>query len=618
MKEQANTTVSHFVNDPKPVPYTLRIGVTGHRNLANPDAVAEAVEQSLIKIKRALERGVIDPHQPKTARQTKWQCLESHFAWKVKQTLASLKIVPRETALDRRTPLYWQVISSLAKGADRIVARAAIDKLDAILEAVFPFPVDKYKEDFKHPDDLGEFNGLFEKATNYQALHDPSFNTMSACEEGYELAGKDVVDSCEILIAVWNGQPARGKGGTAEIVEYACSIKRLVLWINADDPSSLPRILSEVEKVRDKIDISIVKSIRTVTRPLPKIASGWSSRFMQVVEYNRDSAFKQRGFDVVFDRNWTFLEMTRVKTNLIPEYLHPTLNFLLPHYSRADFLAICYQKLHIRAATWLYRLAAFSVTIAVLQVLFIPDQTEWIAFEIIALIGAVVWFRLSLLENWHEKWLDYRHLAERLRMLSFTSLMGYTPASSLTLQNQQLPFYPGPGGWVLDVYDKIKQDLPPANIPHDKLNNVRQFILSAWISDQAIYHEGNSNKKAHNAMKDHKRIGVMLAVIIVAATMHLLKLVNYQPFEYFIIALVIILPAFAAAQHAIGGIHDFERIAARSSGMREILLSIEGSIKKADNWEELRKEIQRAEDIMSTENHEWCVSLSFRRIDLPV
>jgi HKD family nuclease len=85
-----------------------------------------------------------------------------------------------------------------------------------------------------------------------------------------------------------------------------------------------------------------------------------------------------------------------------------------------------------------------------------------------------------------------------------------------------------------------------------------------------------------------------------------------------IVTLVVVLPAIAASQHAIGSIHDYERISSRSSRMEEILQRLEKSFEKAATFDELRTEIQNAEDILSTENHEWCVSLSFRRISIPV
>jgi len=42
-------------------------------------------------------------------------------------------------------------------------------------------------------------------------------------EEAYLAAGCRVVDMSDVLLAVWDGQPARGKGGTGNIVEYARS-----------------------------------------------------------------------------------------------------------------------------------------------------------------------------------------------------------------------------------------------------------------------------------------------------------------------------------------------------------------------------------------------------------
>ena len=40
------------------------------------------------------------------------------------------------------------------------------------------------------------------------------------------------------------------------------------------------------------------------------------------------------------------------------ERISAMLQRLLPHYARSDQLAISYQKWRLRAATWLYRLAA--------------------------------------------------------------------------------------------------------------------------------------------------------------------------------------------------------------------------------------------------------------------
>jgi hypothetical protein len=34
-------------------------------------------------------------------------------------------------------------------------------------------------------------------------------------------AGRTVADRCDLLLAVWDGQPAAGLGGTADVVSHA-------------------------------------------------------------------------------------------------------------------------------------------------------------------------------------------------------------------------------------------------------------------------------------------------------------------------------------------------------------------------------------------------------------
>ncbi len=603
--------------DPSPVPYTLRLGVTGHRNLADPEGISVAVGNLLLTIKQSLEKGMTDLHQTQIPGKSNWQKIENQLAWNIKRMLATSGILSKCTDPSRHTPLNWKVISSLAIGADCLVARKAMEKLNASLEVVLPFDVKEYRKDFSTKADLEEFNDLFSNAVNHSTIQNVSFPVSELRKEGYENAGIEVVDSCELLIAVWDGKPALGQGGTADIVKYACSVNRPVIWINALQPGLTPVIVTQVEDQNKKLEISDPGDLRITSMPLPKYAATWSSRYLLVAEYNRDRSFSKKGFDDIFNRNAARLESTRKNAALDPEHIHPLIHSLLPHYARADLLAIQYQNMHIRSASWLYRLAAIAVAVVVIQTLYFPEQTAWVILEIVALLGAVAWFRISIVQHWHEKWLNYRHLAERIRILLFHSLAG-PQSTKQAIQKQQLPFYPGPGGWVLDVFDYIRLHLPGIQIPKENISEVKKFILDGWITEQADYHNANAISKNKLTRKDHLLIGAMLVSTLVAAILHMQKIVHDPFSENLIIALAIILPAFASAQHAIGSIHDYERIATRSVRMNEILLSIKTNINQAGSWEELNLELQRAEEIMSAENHEWCISLSFRRVSLPV
>lgn len=566
--------------EPGPVPYTLRIGVTGHRELQDPDAVSRAVEELLCSISKTLEGEMTGRHHP-------------------------------------RTRVKWKVVSSLAKGSDRIVTRVAMDKMDAGLEAILPAAPDIYRKDFPDPEDLLEFNELLESADNYTTQLTGRTSLPVPAPEDYELAGRAVVDSCEILVAVWDGMPGRGEGGTASAIMYACSVNRLVVWINAHDPLVPPVIISGIAE-HSVLTTGIMQAgLKVTTRLLPKKASGWSSRFLQVAEYNGDRAFRKRSYDDILRSNLGKMEDTFRDSGLYPENIQPLLIALLPHYSRADSLAVHYRKLHIRSAVWLYRLAAIAVTFAVLQAFYFPELAVWTVMEITALIIAVLLFRINMLKRWNEKWMDYRHLAERIRILLFRSLAGGGTCETSGI-SQRLPFYPGPGGWVLEVFDEIKRGLPQCNIQKERLDAAKRFIVTGWISDQAHYHLKIAGHASRQASHDQIKTGLMLAVTLTAALIHLSGLVHDQVLEKMIFSLVIILPAFASAQHAIAGVHDFRRMAERSARMNEMLRGIESNVLSATGQDELFNEISRAEDIMSTENHEWCVSLSFRRVSLPV
>ena len=48
----------------------------------------------------------------------------------------------------------------------------------------------------------------------------------------YLAAGHWVVDHSDLVVAVWDAHPARGKGGTGDVVEYARRVGRPLLIIN--------------------------------------------------------------------------------------------------------------------------------------------------------------------------------------------------------------------------------------------------------------------------------------------------------------------------------------------------------------------------------------------------
>ena len=103
-------------------------------------------------------------------------------------------------------------LSCLADGADQIFARAVTD-LGGTLEAVIPAA--QYREGLP-ADSRPEYDGLLGQAASVCRLP-----FTESTPESHLAASKLMVDEADELYAVWDGEPARAYGGTADVVAYA-------------------------------------------------------------------------------------------------------------------------------------------------------------------------------------------------------------------------------------------------------------------------------------------------------------------------------------------------------------------------------------------------------------
>lgn len=124
------------------------------------------------------------------------------------------------------------LISALAEGADRIAAEAALARRWRMISPL-PFKRARYEEDF--PDSVTEFRTLYARAIAHHEIDGEKL----AAEQGFSAAGyaavgREIATHCEVLLAVWNGKPPKGPGGTAEVCALALQKGAPVLWIDAD------------------------------------------------------------------------------------------------------------------------------------------------------------------------------------------------------------------------------------------------------------------------------------------------------------------------------------------------------------------------------------------------
>jgi hypothetical protein len=117
------------------------------------------------------------------------------------------------------------VLSSLAEGGDQLVAREAL-ACGARLVAPLPLPVQDYAGDFASPEVRA---GFIELCGEAEVLELPLLDAVpgaggvhgDARDRQYAQAGVFVASHSHVLLALWDGRESPLLGGTAQVVRYA-------------------------------------------------------------------------------------------------------------------------------------------------------------------------------------------------------------------------------------------------------------------------------------------------------------------------------------------------------------------------------------------------------------
>lgn len=159
------------------LPQFHMVGFTGHRHLTDPAGAAAAI------------RGALD-------------------------------------ALRREVPGEWIALSSIAGGSDQLFVRQARAS-GLAWHAILPMTRAEFAKDFT-PRDWEAVEQMLAAADHVRTIDENGDR-----KDGYLDCGIETVNGADVLIAFWDGEGARGKGGTADVVEYAQSIGKPLMIIDA-------------------------------------------------------------------------------------------------------------------------------------------------------------------------------------------------------------------------------------------------------------------------------------------------------------------------------------------------------------------------------------------------
>ena len=415
-------------------------------------------------------------------------------------------------------PFVPTFVSALAEGADQFGAVVAREN-GYRLEVILPLPREDYRQDFE-PDGDARFQILLDQADRILELPPQA----SGRDESYALAGRATVAHCDILIALWDGAPARGSGGTADVVSLA--LRRgvpvihlnpqlpdgnRILWtgysefVDATDLESMPQRDVNPSTLHDLAQAIIGPPADSRTQAdLYKYLGEREKRLRMRIEYPLMLAL----FGVKRPRPSTFLsapyeEATRGEWLAFHQACEPELNDVAAIFGEieasfawADRLAQHFAQIYRSGHVLNFTFAAASVLLALLG-LVLPEYRFALAVAeptVIAIFVANTFYGSK--RQWHRRWLEYRQLAERLRPMRSLKLLGVASPPSSERQG-----VPSQTGWI-DWY--ARSVWRAAGCPSTRLTNAR------CLSD-TIVHEELRPQVAYNAasarqmhMLDHR------------------------------------------------------------------------------------------------------------------
>lgn len=527
------------------ISFRLRVGVTGHRRIPDDPRLTSRVREALERY-RAL------------------------------------------APASESTPTRLALVSPLAEGADRLVAREALQIPEATLEAPLPLPEDEYSTDFETEESKREFDALLGRAEVISILAGADTR-----DEAYERVGRYVVDYCDALIALWDGQPSRGEGGTADIVAYARRQGRPLIWINTVSPFELTEQLGE--------------------GILPEA-------FRELDRYNGARADRAALMLDVRKRTETLLGSS-AKAGLDIGHVKQTCEWILPYYSRADMLADRLQGQYRLLSNVLFFSAATAVAVVAAQVLFVPEHPWLGLFEVAFLVTALAALFLGRRFAVHERWISYRFLAERFRSALFLAIAGVEADRKRLPADERLPEDIGTSKeWLDRAFGEAWTNRPQLVLSEDLTPGLKGFITSALIDDQLKYHES----AARRYERRHRRLMVasygLFAVTLVTALLHTAG-VGPDAHEglNFTNALIFLAIALPAVAGAVGGIHaqgQYERHFERSQHMAARLEAARDRMQASSDRAEVAEAAWETETVLLEENRDWVVVMRFQGLRL--
>jgi len=418
------------------------------------------------------------------------------------------------------------VLSALTEGAERLVARVALD-LEHSLIAVLPMGQDFYEMDHSSPESRAELTELHRRAIKCIPL-ESEFSDAEIQQPGeprnqqLAKAMAYIVRHCQLLIAIWDGVDTGVTGSIAQGVRF--------------NLEGIPHQYAPLLSSLDPVESCPVYHILTPTLRNPEPEGQALTLYKQFPEtyetekaaetvyknlYHRINSLNK---DALRLRNQPAVQMTSRQFQILPKEVMATLppslkeslNKLLDYYELVDVLAIDFQK----KTLWsFYGLLVTGILAAVFFAIYahiLPEMSCFLDLNLFCLVLAYGVYYCAKFYDYENKYFDYRALAEGLRVQLFWKFAGIQDSVAdhyLRKQRSELDWVRNAirNWWLLSIENCSHAEISA----QANLDRSSSLVLKYWIQDQKTYFVKASKQNSDRAKFLEKGIQWLIPMSVV-------------------------------------------------------------------------------------------------------
>jgi SMODS and SLOG-associating 2TM effector domain 1 len=472
---------------------------------------------------------------------------------------------------------------------------------DMRLEVILPFHRSEYPKRQGFSEALTrEFECLLAEARSVSepASADPAQDHAAA----YESASRQLVGRSDVLIALWDGGPSGGRGGTAETLLDAAARSKPCIWIPTEGEPAPRDNLEEGSSYAFSREVERRAAASADPGPNPgdyaeAVLRSPRDTFRMLDEFNRErlpSDFEEQ------------LQHELDPRDGIAEWIAAP-------FLRATLLSSRWQRRFRWCSLLIFLFAIAAAAMLAISLSFGEGSASWhwaeAAFLILALTGVFIVRRAGF----HRRWLSYRVLAEHLRSAQYLAPTGVDFRRQARLE----AVYAGDRSedWLMRAFEEVWDRRPnlagPGKLTAGELEQLKRHLADDWIGGQIRYHEAAARRH-----RRWRRVLTTAVATLFIATVAFALLHAFHIAEQASTFLTITLPAAGASLGALLTVNQHHALSERHARMRSDLAVVRRTLLDA-NAETLGKASSEAARVIAQETGAWFGAMWFLDVEHP-